>query len=95
MKNERDRKNRQRKKGRSKFWDRYGGPMTCFHCGVAVSRGLNDGHPQKATIDHLTPLAHGGSHNRNNMVVSCYECNQLRGTNSFVLLPELRKLAKQ
>lgn len=39
----------------------------CRFCGAQLNKA---GH-----IEHLTPLARGGSHNKNNITLSCYKCN--------------------
>jgi len=41
---------------------------TCFFCGQFVER-------EYRTIDHLISLAKGGTDSEENMVVSCYQCN--------------------
>lgn len=33
-----------------------------------------------ATVDHVIPLARGGTNRRDNLVLSCWECNQKRGS---------------
>ncbi len=32
-----------------------------------------------ATVDHWTPLGHGGKHSRYNFVLSCPKCNAEKG----------------
>ena len=64
-----------RKRARSFFWDNYTGPMKCWYCRDVVSREFPDGHPRKATIEHLIPLALGGSNYFKNLKVCCLECN--------------------
>ena len=32
--------------------------------------------PEKCHADHIMPLARGGAHSRDNMVVACAKCNQ-------------------
>lgn len=33
----------------------------------------------RATLDHVYPLAHGGAHNPGNVVAACNACNHLKG----------------
>ena len=61
---------------RRKFWKRYKGPMECSYCNNPVSKFMLDGDDLLATIDHVIPLASGGTNEYNNMVLSCYRCNQ-------------------
>ncbi len=68
----------QRNKARLRFWKKYKGPMVCYHCNKPVARGMVDGDPHLATVDHLVPLSKGGKSNFTNLVLSCYTCNQLR-----------------
>ena len=41
----------------------------CHHCGKKFS-------PEKLTMDHLVPLARGGTSAKGNIVCSCRACNQ-------------------
>jgi len=44
----------------------------CVYCGMALS-------PETATLDHVHPVARGGSHLPGNLVVACAPCNRLKG----------------
>lgn len=44
----------------------------CWHCGVSVG---DDYH-----VDHLIPIAKGGTNNANNIVISCAVCNLSKGS---------------
>lgn len=53
----------------------------CTWCGrpvqrVRVHRGLPT---DAATLDHLTPRAHGGPLSPDNLVLACFACNNARG----------------
>ena len=41
-----------------------------------------------STIEHIIPLARGGLENANNRALSCYKCNEDRGSD----MPELNKI---
>ena len=49
----------------------------CYHCGNAFS-------PRDLTMDHLTPLVHGGKTGKNNVVVSCKKCNSEKSFKTLV-----------
>jgi 5-methylcytosine-specific restriction endonuclease McrA len=38
---------------------------------------------ERATIDHVIPLAHGGSHTLENFVLACLRCNSSKGTRAL------------
>jgi 5-methylcytosine-specific restriction endonuclease McrA len=48
----------------------------CHYCGVRMNRRQN--HPQRATVDHVKPRAHGGTR-EGNTVAACRRCNELKG----------------
>lgn len=45
----------------------------CRYCGVRLT-------PRSLQIDHLTPVARGGRHVRENLGLSCRDCNYLKST---------------
>lgn len=48
----------------------------CFYCGTCLNiLSRNDVH-----LDHVKPLAKGGSHTLSNVVFACRKCNQSKGT---------------
>lgn len=65
-------------RARQTFWKKYKGPLNCKYCKNPVSRHMLDGDDLKATIDHIIPLAKGGKSSYNNLVLSCFRCNQNR-----------------
>ncbi len=44
----------------------------CAYCGGWL-------HPRDKTLDHLIPVARGGEHTRENVVVACRSCNSRKG----------------
>lgn len=66
---------RKRKQARERFWRRYKGPMVCAHCAVPVFRDVLPTALNKATVDHIKPLALGGSNHRSNLRLLCFKCN--------------------
>ncbi len=55
------------------------GVLRCNWCKAEISDLLPKGHPRKATADHIVPIALGGTHDLENLVPACYECNVARG----------------
>ena len=47
----------------------------CVYCGKKS---------KKLTRDHLTPLAHGGSHTKSNILPSCGTCNRKKSTHGVL-----------
>jgi len=50
--------------------------IPCVFCSTLLS--FND-----ATIEHVIPLSKGGTHNHENLTISCFDCNNERGTVPF------------
>jgi 5-methylcytosine-specific restriction endonuclease McrA len=53
----------------------------CYLCGSEMSfEVLTKGeyNPRRATIEHLTPISHGGLHVWENVALTCWECNLRR-----------------
>jgi 5-methylcytosine-specific restriction endonuclease McrA len=48
-------------------------------CGRVMDATAPRGAPNKATLDHVLPLARGGSHDVSNYRVVCHTCNSSRG----------------
>ena len=59
----------------------------CYHCGKTFS-------PKHLTMDHLVPLVRGGKTGKNNVVVSCKQCNSEKSFKTLVGL-RLKKASKQ
>lgn len=52
----------------------------CEYCERPLLFDAHDGHPHRATIDHLVPRSAGGTGTLANLVLSCFECNQLKAS---------------
>jgi 5-methylcytosine-specific restriction endonuclease McrA len=48
----------------------------CFYCDCELR--------ENRTIDHMEPIALGGSNDEDNIVVACRPCNEAKGMKSFV-----------
>lgn len=51
----------------------------CHLCGNKINEKLKSPHPQSATIDHLIPLAVGGTHEPANVAAAHRFCNMSKG----------------
>jgi len=65
-------------KAQSRLWH---DGVKCYHCAVplrlrAYARDLGSDTPE---VDHLVPLALGGTDDDANLVLSCLRCNRSKG----------------
>lgn len=58
----------------------------CHLCGKVCTRGEKVPHPKAATIDHLVPIAAGGSDDPANVATAHFICNSKRGVGGVVQL---------
>ncbi len=54
------------------------GVLRCWWCKAEISDLLLKNHPKKATADHVIPVKHGGTHDIENLVPACFQCNNER-----------------
>lgn len=50
----------------------------CQYCGVKVVRS-REHREDRATLDHVVPMAKGGGHTWNNVKLACWVCNTVKG----------------
>lgn len=55
----------------------------CHLCGGRVNLRLKHPHPRSASLDHLVPLALGGSHELANVRLAHLDCNVSKGTRAM------------
>lgn len=48
---------------------------SCYLCGEQLNMDAQAPEPKAPTIDHVVPLARGGSHTYDNLRAACFECN--------------------
>lgn len=48
---------------------------TCCLCGHHIDRTLRSPHPDSYTLEHLTPIARGGTRDIDNIDFAHYGCN--------------------
>jgi 5-methylcytosine-specific restriction protein A len=71
---------------KTSWWKQRLGEGKCYHCEGKFPK-------EQLTMDHLIPLARGGKTTKNNVVVSCHECNANKKyfTRAELALQELQK----
>lgn len=54
----------------------------CYYCKCVMTpvKVKGDGLPKKTslTLEHIIPLAHGGTNRRENCAAACYQCNNVK-----------------
>jgi len=65
----------------------------CCYCGREA--GDADGEYVELTLDHITPLAHGGDHSPTNLLTACQTCNKRRKDMDFREFVGCSQRAKQ
>lgn len=82
---EQNRRRRARKRGATieyfktnEIYERDG--WICGICGKPVKRGTQCPHPLSPTLDHIIPLAAGGTHERKNVQCAHFICNSTKGS---------------
>lgn len=73
---------------RAKIYERDG--WRCQICRRKVKRGATLPHPKAPTLDHIIPLAQGGTHEPVNCQLACYRCNCLKGDRTAPAGDQLR-----
>ena len=61
----------------SKVYERDG--YKCHLCGKRTKADAKAPHPQAPTLDHIVPLAQGGTHEPSNVATACFICNSRKG----------------
>ena len=56
--------------------------FACYYCGIPAALGLKVLH-----VDHVVPVAHGGTNDPWNLVAACWDCNA--GKSDGIPTPEL------
>ncbi|WP_353962043.1 HNH endonuclease [Mycolicibacterium houstonense] len=51
----------------------------CHLCGKKTDQTKKVPHPKAPTLDHIIPLASGGTHEPSNCRCACFLCNSLKG----------------
>ena len=55
--------------------DRY----VCYLCHKPTDPSKTVPHPRAPTLDHVIPLAKGGTHEPSNVATACFQCNCIKG----------------
>ena len=64
--------------------ERQGG--RCYYCKKRISFDVPRGRHNKAELEHVVPLADGGTHDESNVVVSCRSCNARKSSKRVYLI---------
>ena len=56
---------------------------TCILCGQPIDETLPPRHPMSRTLEHITPIAQGGTHNLDNLDLAHYSCNASKGAKTL------------
>jgi len=60
--------------------ERYYGQYQCFYCEEPIDEDVSPPNHKALTVDHVIPLSKGGGlKDKDNVVVSCYYCNMIKG----------------
>jgi 5-methylcytosine-specific restriction endonuclease McrA len=51
----------------------------CGYCRLTVCDNLPEGHPRRATVDHVIPCSKGGRSGLDNLLTACQRCNGEKG----------------
>jgi HNH endonuclease len=65
---------------------------TCCLCGTRIDDTLSSPHPMSPTLEHLTPISRGGTHNLDNIDFAHRACNTKKGPKT---LDEFREWMKR
>lgn len=60
----------------------------CYLCGLPIDFDLNWPDPQSPSLDHVTPLARGGTHTLDNVAMTHLRCNIRKGAKEAPRPPE-------
>lgn len=55
----------------------------CALCDESMDRDLRFPHPESKSIDHIVPVARGGTHEQSNLQWAHLNCNQVKGVRLF------------
>ncbi len=66
-------KDRARKLRKSAWWQRKIAAGQCYYCKQEIP-------PAELTMDHIVPLARGGTSTKGNLVAACKSCNTKKRT---------------
>lgn len=59
------------------------GNAQCHYCKIICRLSFSNEFKNSATIDHKIPRSKGGTNARENLVIACNGCNNLKGSRSY------------
>lgn len=67
------------------------GNHSCILCGQPIDDTLPPNHPMSRTLEHLTPIVRGGSHDIDNLDFAHFRCNSQKGAKTLEEYREWQK----
>ena len=61
----------------------------CGICETSVFRNKKAPHPKSPSLDHIIPLARGGTHTKANVQCACLGCNIRKGTKLYKMIGDV------
>lgn len=71
------------------------GYINCSICGLPINISLHYPHPWSLTIDHVLPIAKGGTTKDGNLQPAHFKCNRRKGEKLGITLDEINDLRRE
>lgn len=71
------------------------GYLICGICGLPINLSLPYPNPWSLTIDHITPVIHGGATSESNLQPAHFKCNRRKGDSQGITLEDINKLREE
>lgn len=71
------------------------GYINCGICGLPINLSLSHPHPWSLTIDHVIPIAKGGTTRAENLQPAHFKCNRQKGEHLTITLDDINKLREE
>lgn len=71
------------------------GYITCGICGMPINVSLPYPHPWSLTIDHIKPIAKGGTTSEDNLQPAHFKCNRRKGEHMGITMLQINALREE